>query len=471
MLSTLLADIGASGQPLPPVQLIEKARELVDKNYAVTPALHSDLLISLGVRYQQLRMSDRQRDMRELAEAAARRSGDAQAIASALCAAPEPDANQGRAAQVQARLDEARRVMAATQGEPRLAVRLACLNAEIFLAGARGDHPEAIRLAQQAVKLFEDADQRDGLPYVTAVGNLAFQHQRAGQFKEAFALYLQLGEVMDATGRSDTTDRLTVLANVGIQQSNFGEHRASTDTFAQALTRAQGTDLSQPVGDAGLARSYGVGLFQLHRLEEAIRWLAYAQQKARQGGAVPVELDACMTLARSHLRLRNLDKADDVLKGCEATLAGNPVRQLSQGSRIALTRAEWLLARGDAAAAHAALQKLVAQVPDAPAPANDRDRVWFLPVVVAAALAVGELAEARGRAEIYLESAGRVARVPEQSANVGRAWALLADVQQRQGQPREAQAARQRALPILQVSLGAQHPEAKKIQALLAPVP
>ena len=471
VLSTLLADIGASGQPLPPVQLIEKARELVDKNYVATPALQSELLISLGVRYQQLRMSDRQRDMRELAEAAARRSGDAQAIATALCAAPEPDANQGRAAQVKARLDEARRVMAATQGEPRLAVRQACLNAEIFLAGARGDHPEAIRLARQSVKLFEDADQRDGLPYVTALGNLAFQHQRAGQSKEAFALYVDLGKVMDANGRSDTTDRLTVLANVGIQQSNFGEHRASTDTLAQALTRAQGTDLSQPVGDAGLARSYGVGLFQLHRLEEAVRWLAYAQKKAREGGAVPVELDACLTLARSHLRAGNLDKTDEVLNGCEATLVGNPVRQLSQGSRIAVTRAEWLLARGDAAAAHAALQKLAAQVPDAPAPANDRDRVSFLPAVVAAALAVGDVAEARRQVESYLASAERVARVPEQSAHVGRALALLADVQQRQGQSREALAARQRALPILLVSLGAQHPEAKKLQALLAQVP
>ena len=361
--------------------------------------------------------------------------------------------------------------MAAINGEPRLTVRQVCLNAEIFLAGARGDHPEAIRLARQAVQLFEDADQRDGLPYVTALGNLAFQHQRAGQSKEAFVLYVHVGEVMDATGRSDTTDRLTVLANVGIQQSNFGEHRASTDTFAQVLKRAQGADLSQPVGDAGFARSYGVGLFHLHRLEEAVRWLAYAQQRARQGGAVPVELDACMHLARSHLRAGQLVKTDEVLKGCEATLAGNPVRQLSQGARIEQARAEWLLARGDAVAAHAALQKLAARVPDTPAPAHDRDRVSHLPVVVAAALAVGEVAEARRQAESYLASAERVARVPEQSAHVGRAWALLGDVQQRQGQPREALASRQRALPILRVALGAEHPQTKELQALLAAGP
>ena len=471
VLSTLLADIGASGRPLPPEQLLDKARGLVDKNYTASPALQSELLINLGVRYQQLRLSDRQRAMRELGEAAARRSGDANAIANALCAAPEPDANQGRAAQVQARLEEARQLMAAINGEPRLTVRQACLNAEIFLAGARSDHPEAIRLARLAVQLFEDAEQRDGLPYVTAMGNLAFQHQRAGQYKEAFAIYVRLGEVMDATGRSDTTDRLTVLANVGIQQSNFGEHRASTETFAQVLMRAQGADLSQPVGDAGFARSYGVGLFQLHRLEEAVRWLTYAEQKARQGGAVPVQLDACVHLARSHLRAGQLVKTDEVLKGCEATLAGNVARQLSQGARIALARAEWLLARGNAVAAHAALQKLAAQVPDAPAPAHDRDRVSHLPAVVAAALAVGEVAEARRRAESYLASAERVARLPEQSAHVGRAWALLGEVQQRQGQPGEALASRQRALPILQAALGAEHPETKALQAWLSARP
>ena len=468
VLSTLLADIGTSGKPLPPEQLLEKARELVDKNYTAAPALQSELLINLGVRYQQLRRSDRQREMRELGEAAARRSGDANAIAHALCAAPEPDANQGRAAQVQARLDDARQLMAAMTGEPRLSVQQGCLNAEIFLAGARGAYPEAIRLARQAVNLFEDADQRDGLPYVTALGNLAFQHQRAGQAKEAFALYLHVGEVMDATGRRDTSDRLTVLANVGIQQSMFGEHRASTDTFAQALRRAQGADLSQPAGDAGIARSYGVGLFHLHQLEDAVHWLAYAQQKARQGGAVPVELDACMHLARSHLRAGHLAKADEVLNGCEATLAGNAVRQLSQGAGIARTRAEWLLASGDAVAAHAALQKLAAQVPAAAAPAHDRDRVSHLPAVVAAALAVGDVTEARRQAENYFASAERVARVPEQSAHVGRALALLGQVQQRQGQPREALASLERALPILLVALGAEHPETKKVQALLA---
>ncbi|MDO9092214.1 MAG: protein kinase [Rubrivivax sp.] len=471
VLSTLLADIGASGQPLPPEQLLEKARGLVDKNYTASPALQSELLINLGVRYQQLRLSDRQRQMRELGEAAARRSADANAIANALCAAPEPDANQGRAAQVQTRLHEARQLMAAINGEPRLTVRLVCLNAEIFLASARSDHPEAIRLARLAVQLFEEADQRDGLPYVTALGNLAFQHQRAGQSKEAFALYVYVGQVMDATGRSDTTDRLTVLANVGIQQSNFGEHRASTDTFAQILTRAHGADLSQPVGDPGFARSYGIGLFQLHRLEEAVRWLAYAQQKARQGGAVPVELDACVSLARSHLRAGQLVKTDEVLKGCEATLAGNAVRQLSHGARFALARAEWLLARGETVAAHVALQTLAAQVPDAPSPAHDRDRVSHLPAVVSAALAVGEVDEARRRAESYLASAERVARVPEQSAHVGRAWALLGDVQQRQGQPGQTLASRQRALPILQAALGAEHPETRTLEALLSARP
>jgi len=471
MLSALLADIGNGGKPLQPAQLIDRARELVEKSYVAAPALQSELYIGLGVRYQQLRLSDRQREMRELGEAAARRSGDGNALVNALCAAVEPDVNQGRTAQVQQRLDEARGLMAALGPQARLSMRLACLNVEIFLASARGSHGQAIGLAQQAIKLLEDDDQREGPLYITAMGNLAFQHQRAAQPAEALAIYVKLGELMDATGRSHTADRLTVMANIGIQQSTFGEYRDAMDTLAETLRRAVGTNLSEPAGDPGLARSYGVTLFHMHRYEAAARWLEYAWQSARQSGAVPIQLDACSTLARTLVHAGNLNQADRVLQGCSETLAGSAARSPSQEIGIERTRAEWHLARGDAAAAQLLLRRLGASIPAAPSPANDRARIGHLPLAVRTAVVTDELVEARTQAEIYLASAERLARRPEHGAHVGRAWALLGAVQQRQGQPREAQASWQRALPILRAAMGADHPEAAALQAMLAQRP
>lgn len=71
----------------------------------------------------------------------------------------------------------------------------------------------------------------------------------------------------------------------------------------------------------------------------------------------------------------------------------------------------------------------------------------------------------------FMQAAQSQARVPEQSAHVGRAWALLGDVQQRQGLQREAAASWQRALPIVVAALGTQHPQTLELQALLAARP
>jgi tetratricopeptide (TPR) repeat protein len=466
VLSSLLADIGASGKPLSPVQLLERGRELVDKNYAGDAALQSELLVSLAVRYQLINRPDRELELRALGEQAARRAGDGNLLASALCAGVSADIDAGRAAVAQVRVDEARRVIAAMKGEPRLLVSHVCLNAEADLATDRLDTAEAVRLSRQAVKLFEDADERDGNPYLVALGNLAYHHERAGQLVPAFDIMVKLGAAMDTSGRTTTRDRLTAMLNEGHLRFYFGEVAQAFALFREAVQRAQGLDLSVPAADAGLARAYGVGLMHMGRDAEALRWLSYARDRGRAGGDLFIELEAIHYLAQAHVRAGRPDEAAAALDLREATRVAAPTPPPAPALAIARVRAQIALLRGEVALARQIMRAQLETV-DPPGVRGDRNLLAKLPIAAQAAWAAGALDEARRHADAYLQCALRVARLPEQSAHVGRAWALLGEVQQRQGLPREARASRQLALPILAAALGVQHPETQDMQALL----
>ena len=465
VLSTLLADIGASGQPLSPVQLLGRGRELVDKNYAGDPALQAELFVNLAWRYQVLNQSERELVLRELGEQAARRAGDGNVLASALCAGVGSDIAAGRSASAQARVDEARRVLAAMKDKPRLLVSQVCLNAEAELANARREPLLAVRLSQQAVKLFEDADARESPGYTGALSHLAFRHHNAGQTRQAFDVLLKLGHEMDANGRTHTRERLEIMANEGISLVQFGEIAQAGAVFREAVERAQGTDLSRPSADVGLARVYGTGLFLLARDAEAMQWLTHARNQARDAGEKFIEVESSLYLARTHLQAGRMAEAEAALNGLDAALPADVGQFRGTRLMIARTRAELALKRGDVADAQKLLEPSLRQL--GASGGSPRERVALMPIAAQMALAAGDFDEARAHADAFMLAAQSQARLPEKSAHVGLAWALLGDVQQRQGQPREALASRQRALPILQVALGAEHPETKALQALL----
>ena len=466
VLSTLLGDIGASGQPLSPVQLLERGRELIDKNYAGDPALQAELYVNLAWRYQVLNQSERELALRSLGEQAARRSGDANVLASALCAGVGSEIAAGRAKVAQTRVEEARSILATIAGEPRLVVSQACLNAEAELANARREALLAVRLSQQAVKLFEDADARENPAYTAALDNLAFRYHNAGQTHQAFEVLLKVGQSMDANGRTHTRERLQIMANVGISLVQFGEIVQAGAVFREAVERAQGADLSRPSTDAGLARVYGIGLFLLARDAEAMLWLTHARDRARDARENFMEIESGLYLARTHLQAGRLAEADAALNGLDAALPADVGQFRGTRFGIARARAELALQRGHVAAAQRLLAPSMQQL--GAGGGSARERVAALPIATQVALAAGALDEARAHADAFMQAAQSQARLPAHSAHVGRAWALLGDVQQQQGQPREALASWQRALPILMASLGAQHPQTRELQALLA---
>ena len=468
-MSSLLSEIGPGGQPLKPEQLLDRGRELLEKNHAGNPALLSELLIALGVRYEILGKRDSEVEVRRLAEAAARRAGGASTLANALCAAVQADIEAGRPAAAQARVDDARRVLAASAAPPRLGVEHACLSAEADLAAARGDTAAALRVSQQAVSMFEAADEREDKAYIVALNNLAYHLHSAGQGKQAFEITLKLGQVMDRTGRGGTRDRLTVMINEGSTRISFGEMLQAEAVLRDAVQRAQGPDLARPAVDMGLARAYGIALHHMRRDDDALLWLQYAAARSRDERNARIEVESLLHMAGTHRDAGRPAAAQAALAQASAALPAGATNAGDLMLAIDRVHAQLALQRGDVPQARALMQAQLKQLGYAGAKPR-AGLLTTLPIAARAALAADDLDEARALADAALLRATAAARLPEQSSRVGRAWWLLGDVQHRQGLRREALASWQRALPILLAALGAQHPQTKELQAFLLTV-
>ena len=239
--------------------------------------------------------------------------------------------------------------------------------------------------------------------------------------------------------------------------------------FRQAVERAQGTDLSRPSTDAGMARVYGTGLSLLARDAEALLWLTYARNRAREARDVFMAIESGLYLARTHLQAGRLSEAEAALTGLDAELPVDAGQFRGTRLGIVRTRVELALERGDVAAAQHLLAPSLAQL--SAGAVSPREQAALLPIAAQVALAAGALGQAAAHAEAFMQSAERIARRPDQSAHVGRAWRLLGDVQQRQDLPRQALASWRRALPILVATLGVQHPQVLALQARLAQQP
>ena len=466
-MSSLLSEIGPGGQALKPEQLLDRGRELLEKNYAGSPALLSELLIALSVRYEILGRRDSELEMRSLAEAAARRAGDANSLANALCAAVQADIEAGRPEAAQSRVAEARRVLAASVAVPRLWVEHACLSAEADLAAARGDSTEALRASKQAVALFEAADEREDKAYIVALNNLAYHLHSAGQGKPAFEIMLQLGQVMDRTGRGSTRDRLTVMINEGSARISFGEMQQAEAVLRDAVQRAQGPDLTRPAVDTGLARAYGVALHHMRHDEAALLWLQYAATRGRQERNARIEVESLLHMAGTHRDAGRWAAAASVLAAARAALPAGATNAGDLVLAFERLQSQLALQQGDISQARALMQAQLVQLGYA-GPKPRAGLLTTLPIAARAALAAGELEEAHALADAALARATSTARLPELSSRVGHAWWLLGDVQMREGRPLEALTSWQRALPILRASLGAQHPSTQDLQTLIA---
>ena len=265
----LVTQIG--DKPMTMKDVLDRGREALEQQYGDDPAFVARMLMHLSGPY--LEMGDYATVDRLMARALeiAATLDDPDLLVAANCAAGSDAVDRRDLAAAQRHLDEARRQL------PRIAapspgVEVECAIGETSLARAEGRTDDAIRHAEDAVRLLERVGNTRTSRYTSALSNLAGAYYGTGRYRDAVVMYRKLIDVSRSIGRGRTTAILVVLNNRSGAERALGWWLAAERTTLEALELARGLDSSgRP--SFWLALSHGRTLGLLGRYPEASQWL------------------------------------------------------------------------------------------------------------------------------------------------------------------------------------------------------
>ncbi len=462
-MSLMLEEVGPGGQPLTPIELVDRGVQLLDRRYGEDPQFAARMLLQMARRYMDLGSTEKQSQVLARALKIAQTQSNPDLLADVECTIVRTEIDVSRYDSAEQHMQSARAALARTS-QPELITQIDCLRAEAELAEARHDMDAAIQHLRNAQGLLEVSDATRGLPYHAVLTDLGGIYFRTSRFREAMELNARTAAALDRNGRGGTVGRVTVAMNGASILLRLGEVLSAEAASADALRRSQRLNEDKPVMPAYVV-SYCIILNRLARTADSIPRLRQASQELQAAGNTNWVLSANYHLARALMLTGNHDESLQLLDEVRRAWIQNPTANKDRLADLARTLAEIDLARGRLNEAREQIDSSLQQFgyPAAKPPLN-------LTAALATAARIysglGQHAEAENFANAALRISEGIARAPSQSADVGDALLALATVHRAQAKRNEAKAEVTRALEALTNGVGRDHPATREAIAL-----
>jgi tetratricopeptide (TPR) repeat protein len=451
----VLEQFGPGGRPLTREETIDRSKDILEQQYKDDPRFVAEALIPIALGYMDIDKTDKELTALRRAESIARYLGDSALLIDVDCFLVDGELDKTNLAGAQARMNEARALLAATPSTPMRA-QVDCLHAEASLADARGDRATAVERMDAALASQEKIDRTDRI-YRSLLAHAQILHLYAGQPKEAYAIIQKTLRVLEETDSQNTAAISATTHNEALALNQMGEVRAAMEREREAISVTTGNDPNRAVS-APMAQALGRFYTRMNQPAEGEFWARRALAGTRDGGYVGAQIVALGTLAEAQARGGHMDQG--------AATAAEAARLITADSdpreRVAAARAQAVVAmiRKDVPGAQAAAADLLAALgyPDKEKVRSSQTSDSQLLLASRIALSAGELSRALELASEALEIAANLARDPQRSANVGEARLLLARVQQAQGNFVDARASIRGAAAALSSGLAPDHP-------------
>jgi len=454
----IMSEAGSDGQPLTIRGLMEKGIEVLETNYGDDPRFVIGMLVNISGRYMNLGDTKGEYAALVKAEQLARQIKDPERIAYVQCNTVETELAAGRLEQARERMRDGLANLA-TLPNPSPDRETECGTAHARLLWAEGRLPEAIDEATRIAGLFEQHNQTGDLGYRTIVTMLDVMLSLEGRRNEARmwnARYVQtLERFGDASGVAMTNARHHQAGHL----HDAGESRAALEVQRKAVEHVaaqQGLDSVRPV----FASRLGFLQVRIQESDEGFEWLDRAVASAARVENHGAHIVALLNRARANVLRGRLDRVPGDIEAAERLARANPGENVVPMRDARLIRAEWLLARGDAAAA---IREIEINFKEIGYPRQRVANQLALMVLLKARaeLALDQPAAALSTAGDALAIAETNAPNPEQSATVGAALMVIAHASRALGDEQKAQASAQRAVAALSNGLGPEHSETR----------
>ena len=454
---TLMLDsMGESDKPLTMTGLLDRGLELLDREYAHDPEFRVHTLINMSGRYMDAGRKDREEAMLNKALEIALQTKNPALLAEVRCDSVETEIANGRLDEAARTLEEGRADL--TRAAAPLDVQVECLHAQGSLADAQGHLDEAQSLVARAVARLEAAgpESMQGVQYTGLLSHLDVLYMKQGNDAAALETGFKELRVLEKLGRLGTLHVDAARNNIARTLDNMGEVHGALEQLGALARKDQVNDTSLVLHPA-FSQAYGLSLSRAGEHELALAWFERALRDTRAGGGGGPELSAHVRLAKEHAVSGCVAEAAQDLEDIDRSVAGHESEFASAIKQLPIARAQYDLARGDAAAAMASVAPLLASTAHSTTTATRLIRMRLLEIAIPASIALGRFEDAGSLADEMLQLARVRARNPSMSADVGAAYLFKAQFLAAEGHPSEAREAARDAQTVLVASLGEAH--------------
>jgi eukaryotic-like serine/threonine-protein kinase len=462
-LQLMLSEVGPGGQPLTPVQLLDRGVEMLDRQYGVEQRFMGRMLLTLANGYFSLGETARMLDLLDRAEQAARANSDADLLAAALCGMARLS-NDAEAGAAHARVDEALGLLAGVSA-PSADSFVSCARARARTLATAGDRPAAIQvlLDAKAELARTPAVGVENLLYLSnELSNLYYDER---QIDRAAALNDTIRRTMERTGRAGTFGYIVISLNNAALLRLMGRIRPAYEIQTAVRERVGELESSGSL-PPGFLGAYANSLLRLERAPEAMPILEGEIRRAAASGNRRLGAESQVMLAHAFVMGGRHAESAALLDSAEAFYREAEHFNDRMINVIAVRRARLLLAQGTGAEARAAIDRELTAA-GYPQDLGAPDLVYRLGVAAEIALETGDLPAAERYATDCYEVAARVAGDPILSADVGDALLVRARARLARGDTAAAHGDLERALPPLVNGLGDEHPHTRSARELL----
>jgi Serine/threonine protein kinase len=449
-MQSLLATIAPSGEQVTSLSLLDRARILLERDYAADPRFVARMLTELSDQYAARFYRDSVIALLKRAERLAVAADDPETAASVSCRlAGErvPGARQ--------RLVAARTALSRVP-EPDALTLVVCKQAEARLAADEGHPEDAVALTREVVAITRSAGDTASVTYADALRQMASLMGGLGRARDALTAQQSAVRILRQIGRGNTVMMAGALEDEVLCLWTLGEIRSADSVRRRALELER--NMNEPGQVGALASTYAI-IFAIalgHR-DSALMLLDSVVATAR-ASRNPAQLSwalsqAAVLLADSGLYARARWSA----AAADAALPPKtPTSSLMRNGRLAE-------AEGRAADALRNYRTLLSDRASL-APPERRRVIYF---AARAALAAADVRTADSLAGESLRAQLRIQQDERRSADLGATLLLLSRVRLAAGDTSEARRLAGRALPGLEFGLGADHPRSTECRRLL----
>jgi eukaryotic-like serine/threonine-protein kinase len=308
-----------AGKPFTTVELLARADQLVEKQFAGDAALRARLQMTIGNVYSDAADVNSARAILTRAQVSARSANDVALSAMIDCTLASASIDSGNLEAAAALFSKAISNLRSS-AEPDNAALAKCLIYRGQLEAAQGDGKAALASGQEALRWLGAPRPGQRTLAVAAHTTLAEAYGREGELALSIAEYETAMRELQGMGREHTAEASVAMSNMAEKYSRAGQFVHAAASYHRALeiaTEAEGEDNVNPITEGNYATSLfdnGRNLDALPHFERAYAasrrrdeklWTAYIQAMAAPSLCEAADLSRCA---------RWIAEARDVLK-------------------------------------------------------------------------------------------------------------------------------------------------------------